>query len=78
MPPPAGQPPIPTELAPLNERQQKLLTHLRVHGRITRHEYVQWVGTSVPTAARDLKELVDRGLIRGIGPLAKGRYYALA
>ena len=63
--------------APLNPRQQMLLEHLKSHGRITRKEYVQLTGVSVPTAARDLKELVDRGLIVGFGPLARGRYYTL-
>jgi len=71
---PAGQAPEP----PLNPRQQKLMGHLRAHGRITRKGYADLTGASVPTAARDLKELVDRGLIKGVGPLAKGRYYVLA
>jgi len=62
----------------LNPRQQMLLDYLKVHGRMTRKEYAQLTGASVPTAARDLKEMVDRGLIKGIGPLARGRYYVLA
>jgi len=62
----------------LNPRQEKLLQYLKKRGQITRKEYVELTGASVPTAARDLKELVDRGLIKGIGPLAKGRYYVLA
>lgn len=69
---PATSPP------PLNPRQLKLLERLKTHNRITRKEYVELTGASVPTAARDLKELVDRGLIRGFGPLARGRYYELA
>ena len=74
--PPIGYSPAPS--APLNPRQQKLLSHLKKKGRITRKEYVDLTRASVPTAARDLKELVDAGLIKGIGPLAKGRYYVLA
>ncbi len=62
----------------LNPRQEKLLNTLKKKGRITRVEYVNLTGASVPTAARDLKELVDAGLIKGVGPLAKGRYYVLA
>ncbi|MCM8794946.1 MAG: efflux RND transporter permease subunit [Candidatus Omnitrophica bacterium] len=62
----------------LNPRQIQLLEHLKTHGRITRKEYVQLASVSVPTAARDLADLVERGLIEGIGPLAKGRYYILA
>ncbi len=66
-----------TELPLLNARQEQLLSYLKEHGRITRKEYVQLTGASVPTAARDLASLVDRGLIKGVGPLAKGRYYVL-
>jgi Fic family protein len=55
-----------------------LLNYLGKKGRITRVEYVNLTGASVPTAARDLKELVDAGRIKGVGPLAKGRYYVLA
>ncbi len=65
-------------IANLNSRQERLLQYLKEHGRITRKEFVDLTGASVPTAARDLKELVDRGMIKGIGPLAKGRYYVLA
>ncbi len=61
----------------LNPRQEKLIKHLKRRGRATRQQYVKLARTSVPTAARDLKDLVDRGLIRGKGPLAKGRYYVL-
>lgn len=78
--PPAGfsPPPLPALSAPFNPRQEKLLQYLKNRGRITRVEYVNLTGVSVPTAARDLKELVDAGLIKGIGPPAKGRYYVLA
>lgn len=70
--------PLTSNFQPLNSRQQQILDHLKVRERITRKEVVELTGASVPTAARDLKELIDRGLIRGIGPLAKGRYYVLA
>ncbi len=77
--PGAGAGTVPAAVpGPLNPRQQQLLDYLKQHGRITRKEYVQLTGASIPTAARDLKELVDRGLIHGMGPLAKGRYYELA
>lgn len=72
-PPPSHRPP----LSALNPRQEKLLEYLKVHGRMTRKEYIAMVQISVPTAARDLKELTDRGLIRGVGPIARGRYYVL-
>jgi len=63
---------------PLNRRQMALLAYLKTHGRITRKQFAELTGASIPTAARDLKDLVDRGLIRGVGPFAKGRYYVLA
>ncbi len=83
------EPDLPSQPAPLasgkspaipslNPRQQQLMDYLATHGRITRKEFVQLTGISVPTAARDLKEMVDYGLIKGFGPLAKGRYYVLA
>ncbi len=76
-PPPVSKPSPPPELN-LNPRQQKLMKYLKERGRITRQEFVKITKASVPTAARDLKDLVDRGLIKGVGPFAKGRYYVLA
>lgn len=62
----------------LNPRQKQLIEYLQAHERITRKEYAELTGASIPTAARDLKELADQGRIRGVGPLARGRYYTLA
>ncbi len=62
---------------PLNRRQERLLEHLRQVKRITRKEYADVFGISVPTAARDLKELLDRRLIRARGPLGPGRWYEM-
>ncbi|MBI3332649.1 MAG: efflux RND transporter permease subunit, partial [Candidatus Omnitrophica bacterium] len=77
-PPPQSPPPASQPAPMLNPRQQQMLDHLKSHERITRKEYVQLTGASVPTAARDLKELMTLGLIRGFGPFARGRYYRLA
>jgi len=75
---PPTEPQVPkADTEGLNERQRKLLDYLLSNKRITRKEYVEIFATSVPTAARDLKELVDKGLIRGMGPKARGRYYEL-
>jgi ATP-dependent DNA helicase RecG len=49
------------------------MVYLKERGRITRQEYAELLKVSIPTAARDLKELVDLGLIRGVGPPARGR-----
>jgi len=75
--------PGPAELKPkapapkLNNRQLELLQHLMKAGRITRKEYSQLFKISVPTAARDLKELLDFGLVVANGPLGPGRWYEL-
>jgi HAE1 family hydrophobic/amphiphilic exporter-1 len=61
----------------LPERQRALLRYLENNARITRKDYAELFNISVPTAARDLKELLVKGLIEGKGPLGKGRYYEL-
>ncbi|MCM8780762.1 MAG: efflux RND transporter permease subunit [Candidatus Omnitrophica bacterium] len=68
----------PLETKPeLNERQIQLLERLKTQKRITRKEYAEIFGVSIPTAARDLKELIERGLIKAYGPLGPGRWYEL-
>ncbi len=69
-------PPIETvPIKELNPRQKELLEKLKDLKRITRKEYAQMFGISIPTASRDLKELADKGLIKGQGPLGPGRWY---
>lgn len=72
--PPVAQPQQPFEP---NERQRWFLEILKTRGRMTRKDYAVEAAVSVPTAARDLRELVDQGLIRGVGPLGPGRTYEL-
>lgn len=78
LPPP---PPLPLEpkspLTGLNSRQEQLLEHLKKAKKITRKEYAQFFNISVPTAARDLKQLLERGLLIASGPLGPGRWYEL-
>jgi len=69
------EPPTPAEL---NPRQKELLEKLKTLGKITRKEYAQMFKISVPTAARDLKELTARKLLKPQGPLGPGRWYELA
>ncbi|MFC1667461.1 efflux RND transporter permease subunit [Candidatus Omnitrophota bacterium] len=64
-------------LSKLNKRQEQLLDYLKEIKRITRKEYAQFFKISVPTAARDLKELLDKGLLIANGPLGPGRWYEL-
>jgi len=61
----------------LNRRQGQLLQHLETAKKITRKEYAVLFKISVPTAARDLKELLDKGAIAARGPLGPGRWYEL-
>jgi len=72
-PPPA----LPQSPPTLNHRQRWLLETLRAVGRMSRRDYATRQGVSIPTAARDLKGLVEAGLIRGVGPLGPGRLYEL-
>lgn len=62
----------------LNPRQKELLEKLKDLKRITRKEYAQLFRISVPTASRDLKELVDKNILKAQGPLGPGRWYELA
>jgi ATP-dependent DNA helicase RecG len=54
----------------LNDRQRQALLHLRKHGRITRQEYSELTGVKHSLANRELRDLVDKGVIsrRGAGP----------
>ena len=61
----------------LNKRQEELVEHLKKAGKITRKEYSELFKISVPTAARDLKELTNKGVIVAHGPLGPGRWYEL-
>ena len=51
----------------LNRRQVSLLDYLHANGVATNREYVQLVNVSVPTGWRDIKDLLDKGLIRSEG-----------
>ena len=61
----------------LTRRHKELITYLRKNNRITRKEYSDQFDISVPTAARDLKLLLGKGIIIAKGPAAVGRYYIL-
>ncbi len=61
----------------LNPRQVQLLEKLKTSKRISRKEYAEMFNISVPTASRDLKELMDKKMLRARGPLGPGRWYEL-
>ncbi|MCM8773542.1 MAG: efflux RND transporter permease subunit, partial [Candidatus Omnitrophica bacterium] len=58
-------------------RQKELLNYLKEHHQITRVEYAKIFNVSIPTAARDLKKLINLGLIEAKGPSGPGRIYVL-
>jgi ATP-dependent DNA helicase RecG len=58
----------------LNERQRKAVNYVVQHGRITRAEYEQINQTPKRTAARDLAELVKRGVLIRHGSGKDSRY----
>ncbi|MFC1623703.1 efflux RND transporter permease subunit [Candidatus Omnitrophota bacterium] len=72
-----GPEPEKPPLQELNNRQKQLVEHLKTVKRITRKEYAKVFKISVPTAARDLKELLDKGMLIAHGPLGPGRWYEL-
>ncbi len=61
----------------LNDRQRQALSYLNKKGRLTRQEYAQMFDISVATAARDLKELQRKGIIKPEGPNGPGRWYRM-
>jgi predicted HTH transcriptional regulator len=61
----------------LNIRQRRLLTLLRDRGGITRVEYESFFHVGTRTAKRDLKGLLDAGLIEHRGS-STASYYVLA
>jgi hypothetical protein len=71
------QPEISQTARELNPRQKELLEKLKTLQKITRKDYAVMFNISVPTAARDLKELVDKKLLLPKGPLGPGRWYEL-
>jgi predicted HTH transcriptional regulator len=82
LPPAEKAPSLPREIPPppameynINPRQKDLLERLKSIKKITRKEYAEMFNVSIPTAARDLKELMDKQLLKAEGPLGPGRWY---
>lgn len=61
----------------LNNRQKKGVDHLKHNGTITNREYQDVTATVVRTAARDLKSLVDIGLLKRVGTTGRSAHYVL-
>ena len=79
-PPAQEEPPVqeaPLAQGELNSRQIEILENLKTLKKITRKQYADMFAISIPTAARDLKELLDKKLVNACGPLGPGRWYEL-
>jgi ATP-dependent DNA helicase RecG len=61
----------------LNRRQQDVISHLKVSGRIGNLDYRRIFGVSKPTASRDLEELCTLGVLTKVGSTGKGTHYVL-
>ena len=59
----------------LNERQIKAVMYVKQKGRITNKEYQRLTGISKPTATRELKNLVEVGILKQQGVTGKGTFY---
>lgn len=60
----------------LNERQLKAVTHLKQKERITNSIYQKLTSVIRKTAARDLDDLVEKGVLERLGE-KRGIYYVL-
>jgi ATP-dependent DNA helicase RecG len=60
----------------LSERQRQAIRYLQETQRMTTKEYSKLTGVSNRTALRDLRDLVDRGILQEFGK-RRGKYYAL-
>lgn len=62
----------------LNERQKKGLEYVIQQEKISTSEYMKFTKTSKETAIRDLKNLVEQGILSISGPkTGRGRHYTL-
>lgn len=60
----------------LNHRQKKALEYLRSHKEIKSERYSEMFGISIPTAVKDLNEMIVKGLVEKVGEF-KGAYYKI-
>ncbi len=60
----------------LNERQRKLIEYLKAYGTIRNRDYYEFMNVSKSTGWRDIKDLIDRGIIECHGK-GKGSVYTI-
>ncbi|EEB75065.1 helix-turn-helix domain-containing protein [Thermococcus sp. AM4] len=61
----------------LNERQVKAVLYVKEKGSITNREYREMFEVSPVTAARDLKDLVEKGILKRMGGTGRSVRYEL-
>jgi predicted HTH transcriptional regulator len=61
----------------LNDRQYAVIPHLKIRRQITNAEYRQLTGATDRTAARDLEDLVNKGLLTKTAKTGRGTAYRL-
>ena len=61
----------------LNERQVKAVSHVKELGRISNSAFQELAGITRKSAARDLDDLVQKGVLERMGE-KRGSYYILA
>ena len=61
----------------LNERQAKALLYIKQNGKISNAVYQDINDISKPTATRDIKELIQKDLIKNIGTKGASAIYVL-
>jgi len=62
----------------LTDRERKLVSILKIRGKIANKEYQDEFRVSKPTASRHLEALVKKGILTRIGTTGKGTYYVLS
>lgn len=62
----------------LTPRHIELINYLKTNKQITRKECAKLFNISIPTASRDIKILMEKGVIKAEGSAGAGRYYVLA
>ena len=65
-------------LEQLNDRQRKVVEHLKEAKKITTREYSEMFGISIRMARIDLKRMVDLGIIKRKGASDKTAYYVFS
>lgn len=62
----------------LNERQRRVIAHLKTHRRISNPEYQKLTAAIKKTATRDLQDLKEKGVLAQVGIRGPGVHYVLA